>query len=177
MAEKGAAWTPRTRRTRGASIHAFVVMTHALTAVALWGSAVTAAAQPTAQPSAPPAQPEQSAPPTVAAIPIPEVAQHAEQMATLLRSSDGTAGADAGIEGVEVQLGEARDWISRRLVSTTDALASSPSASALANLTDSWQVMRSRLAGLDDVLTTRATVVQQRVGLLETIIAKGGICS
>jgi small-conductance mechanosensitive channel len=169
MAEKGAAWTPRTRQTRGASIHAFVVMTHALTAVALLGSAVMAAAQPTAQPSAPPAQPGQSAPPTVAAIPIPEVAQHAEQMATLLRSSDGTAGADAGIEGVEVQLGEARDWISRRLVSTTDALASSPSASALANLTDSWQVMRSRLAGLDDVLTTRATVVQQRVGLLETI--------
>ena len=128
-----------------------------------------AATQPTAPPSAPPAPPEQSAPPTVATIPIPGVAQHAEQVATLLRSGEGTAEADAGLEGVEVQLAEARDWIRQRLVSTTDALASSPSASALANLTDSWQVMRSRLAGLDDVLTTRATVVQQRVDQLETI--------
>jgi hypothetical protein len=169
MMEKGAAQTPRTRWLRGASIHALVVMAYALAAVALLGSAVMAAAQPTAQPSAQPAQSEQSAPPTVAAIPIPEVAQHAEQVATLLRSSDGTAAADAGVDRVEVQLAEAGDWIRRRLVSTTDALASSPSANALANLTDSWQVMRSRLAGLDDFLTTRATVVQQRVDQLETI--------
>jgi small-conductance mechanosensitive channel len=140
-------------------------MAHALAAVALWGSAVMAAAQPTAPPSSQPAL-EPAALPTVAAIPIPEVAQHAEQLATLLRSSDEPARADAGIE---VQLAEARDWIDRRLVSTTDVLASSPSTSALANLTDSWQLMRSRLAGLNDLLTTRATVVQQRVGQLETI--------
>jgi potassium-dependent mechanosensitive channel len=166
MAEKGAAWTPRTRWTRGASIHALVVMAHALTVVALLGSAVMAAAQPSAQP----AQPEQSVPPTVTAIPIPEVAQRAEQVAaTLLRSSDGMAAADAAIAGAEVRLADAGDWIRRRLVSTTDALASSPSANALANLTDSWQVMRSRLAGLDDLLTTRAMVVQQRADELETI--------
>jgi small-conductance mechanosensitive channel len=70
-----------------------------------------------------------------------------------------------------VQLAAAGDWIHRRAVSTTQALASSPSANALGNLTDSWQLMRSRLAALNDALTARATTVQQRIEQLDAMRA------
>jgi hypothetical protein len=56
-------------------------------------------------------------------------------------------------------------------VNTTETLASSPSASALANLADAWQAMRSRLVALNDKLTRRATLAQQRVQQIETMRA------
>ena len=141
-------------------------MVRALVALVLLGSATAASAQPTSPPPAPAAKPAQPAAGAVTPIPIPEIAQRAEQVSTLLRSAQMPEASD--FDDVELELTGAADWIHRNHVSATLALASSPSATALANLADSWQAMRSRLVALNDKLTRRATVAQQRVDQIET---------
>jgi potassium-dependent mechanosensitive channel len=145
---------------------AVVVVALALVAIAPLGSPVTGSAQPTAQP----AQPTQPSAPPLILIPIPEIAQRAEQAAALLRSAENTP-PHPDVPDAEVLLASAGSWIRKRLVSTSQALASSPSEHALATLTDSWQLMRSRLAGLNETLTTHATILQQRVEQLEPMRA------
>jgi potassium efflux system protein len=146
-----------------------IAMAHVLAALVLLGSALAASAQPTARPGAPTARPAEAAATTIAPIPIPEIAQRAEQVATLLRS--GQAPDSSESDDADLGLTDAADWIRKRDVSTTEALASSPSANALANLTDSWQAMRARLVALNDKLTRRATLAQQRVDQIETMRA------
>src|SRR5215470_761006 len=127
-------------------------MARAVLALLLIGGAATAAAQTPAQPGSP--TPSPTAAPVITPIPIPEIAQRAEQVATLLRmAEDGMT--DATVHDVEARLAATADWIRPRLVSTTEALASSPSSSALAYLADSWQMSRARLVGLNDTLTRR----------------------
>jgi potassium-dependent mechanosensitive channel len=160
---------------RGICVHALGVAAHALAAVGLFGialfdPAVTASAEPPTQPAAPPSEPKPSAAPAITPIPIPQIAQRAEEAATFLRAAaeDPT---DAHVDDADVELTVAADWIRDHLESTGQALAASPSANALANLTDSWQLIRARLAVLNDTLTRRATLAQQRVEQLDTIQA------
>ena len=164
--------TSRSSRPWGVCVRALPVLAPApaLAAVALFASAVTASAQPTPQPSASTDQPKPSAAPAITPIPIPRIAQSAEEAAALLRTA-GENRADPDVDDAEVQLAAAADWIHGHLKSTGQALASSPSASAVANLTDSWHMVRSRLAALNDTLTRRATLAQQRVEQLETMQA------
>jgi len=148
---------------------AYVSTAHALAALVLLGSALAVSAEPIARPPAPAAGHTPAAARTITPIPIPEIAQRAEQVTTLLRpgqAPDSSESDDAGLE-----LADAADRIRKRHVSTTEALASSPSANALANLADSWQAMRSRLVALNDKLTRRATLAQQRVDQIETMRA------
>ena len=152
------------RKSRGVRARAHVWTAQALAALVVLGSALAAAAQPTAAPPAPPTPPTAS---TITPIPIPEIAQRAEQATTLLRSGHPPQASD--FDDAELELRGTADWIHRRHVSTTEALASSPSANALANLADSWQAMRSRLVALNDKLTRRATLAQQRVEQLEVM--------
>lgn len=142
---------------------------HALAALVFLGSAPAASAQPTPGPAAPAARPVQAAAATIAPIPIPEIAQRAEQVTALLHF--GQAPERSEDDDADLELTDAADRIRKRHVSTTEALASSPSANALANLTDSWQAMRSRLVALNDKLTRRATLAQQRVDQMETMRA------
>lgn len=148
------------------------IAAHVLAAVLLLGSIATVAAQPAAGPAPAPAptHPMPSSAGTITPIPVPEVAQRAEQVTTLLRSAEQMP-ADRDVGNAQVQLARTGEWIGRRLVSTTQALASSPSANALANLTESWQATRSRLADLNDKLTRQATLVQQRLEEIETMRA------
>jgi small-conductance mechanosensitive channel len=145
------------------------VCARALAALVVLGSALTASAQPPARPAAPAAQPTQAPASTIMPIPIPEIAQRAAQVTTLLRSLQTPELSE--FDDADFELTGAADWIHKRYVSTTDALASSPSANALASLADSWQAMRSRLVALNDKLTRRATLVQQRVEQIETMRA------
>ena len=131
--------------------------------------ALAASAQPAARPAATAAPSAQGPASTITPIPIPEIAQRAEQINTLLRSLQPPE--PSGLDDAELELTRAADWIHKRHASTTDALASSPSANALASLADSWQAMRSRLVALNDKLTRRATLVQQRVEQIETMRA------
>ena len=137
-------------------------------ALALWASAVLpASAQPAAAPQTQQKEPVQAA---VTPIPVPEIAQRAEQVPPALRSVEQIAtGSD--VQEIEAELPAAAAWIRGRLVGTTQALASSPSANALATLTDSWRVMRSRLATWNDTLTRRATQLAQGAEQLEVMRA------
>jgi len=144
----------------------------AAVALALFAPGASGAAPPPAVPgvAALPIQPAQSAVPPTTPIAVPEVAQRAEQVAILLRAAEQNA-ADADVDEIATQLAAAGDWIHRHLVGTLQTLASLPSAHALVNLTDLWQVMRSRLVAWSDTLTQRATLLEQQVARLETMRA------
>ena len=115
------------------------------------------------------AQPAQE-PPAVgratAPIPVPDIAQRAEQVTTLLRMAEESPAGEQ-VQEIESQLAATDSWINRRVVGTTQTLTSLPSANALENLIDLWGVMRSRLAGWSDTLTRRARLLQQQVEQLE----------
>ena len=161
--------TSGTRSARRIRIRALVVAAHTLVGAALLGSALTASAQLTAEPTASPTAPKQMPATTMAPIPIPEIAQRAEQVAMLLQSAEEPA--DPRMEDVDAQLAAAGEWIRARLVPTVQALTSSPSGNVLTNLTDSWNLMRSRLSALNDALTRRATLIQRRVDELDVMQA------
>ncbi len=130
-----------------------------------WGSAPP----PTSAQPAPEA--EQPAQPTVTPIPVPEIAQRAEDVASLLRQSAERLATDSEVQDVDSRLPVASEWIRGRLAATTQTLDSSPSSSALANLSDSWMVMRSGLAGWNDVLTRRATQLERELSQFEALRA------
>src|SRR5467141_3252990 len=91
-----------------------------------------------------------------------------QQVPLALRSVEQIAtGSD--VQDIEAQLPAAAEWIRGRLMGTTQALASSPSANALATLADSWRVTRSRLATWNDTLTRRATQLAQGAEQLEVM--------
>src|SRR5438552_2724049 len=139
-------------------------------ALALWGSA---ALPVSAQPAASQTQQKEPVQPAVVPIPVPEIAQRAEQVPPALRSVEQIAtGSD--VQDIEAQLPAAAAWIRGRLMGTTQALASSPSANALATVTDSWRVMRSRLVTWNDTLTRRATQLAQGAEQLEVMRATWG---
>jgi len=138
------AWSPSVACVRG------------LMVVALAGASVVSWASAPPPTSAQPApQAEQPAQPTATPIPVPEIAQRAEDVATLLRQSAERLATDPEVQDVENHLPAASEWIRGRLAATTQTLDSSPSSNALANLSDSWRVMRSGLAGWNDMLTRR----------------------
>ena len=157
------------RRPRRVHARALVSMAHALAALTLLGSALAASAQPAARPAAAAAQSAQGPASSITPIPIPEIAQRAEQATTQLRSAQAPEASE--FRDAELDLTGAADWINKRHLTTTETLASSPSGNALANLADSWQAMRSRLVALNGTLTKRATLAQQRVEQIETMRA------
>ena len=130
-----------------------------------WGSAPP----PTSAQPAP--QSAQRAQPPVTPIPVPEVAQRAEDVAGLLRQSAERLAKDPEIQDVDDRLPAASEWISGRLVSTTQTVDSLPSSSVLDNLSDSWMVMRSELAGWSDTLTRRATQLERDLSQLDVLRA------
>jgi len=154
------AWSPSI-----ACVRSLVVVVLAGASFAPWGSAPP----PTyAQPA------RQGAPPVAAPatpIPVPEIAQRAEEVATLLRQTAERIATDPEAQDVEIRLQAASEWIRGRLVATAQTLNWSPSASALADLSDSWMLMRSELATLDGILTRRATQLERDLGQLEALRA------
>ena len=154
------AWSPSIACVRGRAVVALVGVS-----VVWWGFAPP----PTfAQPAPQAAQPAQ---PTATPIPVPEIAQRAEDVATLLRQSAERLATDPEVQDVETRLPAASEWIRRRLVGTTQTLDSSPSSSALADLSDSWLVMRSELTGWNATLTRRATQLERELSQFEGLRA------
>ena len=151
-----------------AAIHGVIVAGIALAAVASRAAGAPAPSAPAGPQSPVPAatQLAQSVALPIAPIPVPEIAQRAEQVAILVRTAEQSP-ADVEVQDIESQLAAADDWIRRRVVGTTQTLGSLPSANALANLTDLWRVMRSRLIAWNKTLTTRATLLEQQVEQVE----------
>jgi potassium-dependent mechanosensitive channel len=125
-----------------------------------WGSAIPPALVQSVTPGQPPA------PLPVTPIPVPEIAQRAEDVATFLRQSAERRASNPELEAVARQLPEAGEWIRGRLISTAQTLDSTPSSDALDNLTDLWTVMRSELAAWNDTVTRRATQLEQELNQL-----------
>ena len=114
---------------------------------------------------------ERTAPttPTVSPIPIPEIAQRAEDVTALLRRRAEQLAASPEIEAIESRLPAVAEEIPRRLAVTRQALVSSPSPSALTMLADSWRVTRSELAVQSDILTRRARVLERELEQIEAM--------
>ncbi|HXJ80410.1 MAG TPA: mechanosensitive ion channel domain-containing protein [Candidatus Methylomirabilis sp.] len=102
---------------------------------------------------------------------MPEIAQRAEEVMALARQSADRLAADSRIQDVENRLADASEWIRARLVATTEALHASPSEGALTNLTDSWTLMRGRLADLNQTLTRVAIDLDRELSQFETLRA------
>lgn len=144
------AWSPSVACGRG------------LVALALAGASFVWWASAPAPASAQPApKAEQPAQPTATPIPVPEIAQRAEEVATLLRQSAERLATDPEVLDVDNRLPAASEWIRGRLVAAAQTVDSSPSPSALANLSDSWMVMRSELARWNDTLARRTTHLER----------------
>src|SRR3989442_1075925 len=155
----------RETRRRAAGVRGLVVVALAGVALVSWGSAPP----PTSAQPAP--QAAQRPQPAVTPIPVPEIAQRAEDVAGLLRQSAERLAKDPEVQDVEDRLRAASEWISDRLVSTTPTVNSLPSSSVLDNLSDSWMVMRSELAGWNDTLTRRATQLERDLSQLDELRA------
>ncbi len=154
------AWTPIVARVRGPLLIALAGASCVLGGAAPAPSSAQPAA-PQTQPALPPAPP----------IPVPEIAQRAEEVATLLRQSAERLVAGPEVQDIDNRLPVASEWIRKRLVGTTQTLDSSPSSSALAYLTDAWMVMRSQLAAWNDALTRRATQLERELRQFEALRA------
>ena len=139
--------------------------------IALTGRLVSAAAEPSPRPAPAAALPAAPGSPPVVPIPVPEIAQRAEEVAMLLQSSSARAATDSRVMEVERQLDEAADWISGRLLETTETLDASPSAGALATLTDSWMLMRHRLVQWNESLTRRALELERDLAQFDALRA------
>ena len=107
------------------SVRRLIVL--ALTGTALVGS-LSGPSRTFAQPIT---RQEGSAPPSSRPIPIPEIAQRAEDVATLLRQSP-ERGVGRDVRDVEGGLAAASEWIRERLLRTTRILASEQRARLLA---------------------------------------------
>src|SRR5215470_13902072 len=115
--------------------------------VALAGVPIPTWAQ-TASPAAAGAAAKASPPPAGPAatpIPVPEIAQRAEEVAIVLRQSQDALAADPEVQRVVDRLPAAGEWIRGRLTATRETLVSWPSSTALVNASDSWRLMRSEL--------------------------------
>lgn len=146
-----------------ASVRRLIVL--ALTGTALVGS-LSGPSPIYAQPIT---RQEGSAPPSSRPIPIPEIAQRAEDVATLLRQSPERAGVGRDVRDVEGGLAAASEWIRERLLRTTRTLASASSPNTLTNLAESWQVMRSRLAAWNVTLTGNERQLERGIEQLDAI--------
>jgi hypothetical protein len=112
---------------------------------------------------------EGSAPPSSRLIPIPEIAQRAEDMASLLRQSTERVGVSRDVRDVEGGLAAASEWIRKRLLRTTRVLASASSPDTLTNLAESWQLMRSQLANWNVTLTGNERQLERGIEQLDGI--------
>jgi hypothetical protein len=149
-----------------------VVSVRQLIVLALTGTALVGLLSGSFPTLAQPATPQQgSAPPSSKPIPIPEIAQRAEDVATLLRQSTERAGVDRDVRDVEGGLLAASEWIRERLLRTTRVLTWSSSPNTLTNLTESWQLMRARLTAWNVTLTGNARRFERELDLLEAVRA------
>ena len=140
-------------------------------ALLLLAGAGPAAAQtaPGAQtaPATPPAPARTPEPVTPATIPVPEVAQRAEEVAAYLRSLDLLIVPTADIDAIQRQMPEMTARTDQRLSETRAVLGSDPALTTLDMLAESWQTRRLELARWIDLLTRYATRLEDEIARLK----------
>jgi small-conductance mechanosensitive channel len=134
-------------------------------ALAIGSTASASAAPPPAPASTNTAQPVKPAAP--ASIPIAEISQRAEEVNGLLRNLEKDLRSNAQIQKIEHELGPLMSRLDARLDRTQHTLESGAELGVLDTFVDLWQSSRVGLAEWIEVLTARATwLEQQRAGLV-----------
>jgi small-conductance mechanosensitive channel len=104
-------------------------------------------------------------------IPVPEIAERAGEVATLLRQTREVQAPGPIFLTISDELPSISEWIRERFDATAEALGSSVSPTALATLADSWRVRRSRLVAWNGVLTQQGMQLERARQQLEGIFA------
>ena len=107
-----------------------------------------------------------------AAIPVPEIAQRADEVATFLRQVAASLASNAELEAIAQKLPDASARLTTRLGETKQLLDAEPDLARLDALVDAWRTRRLELLKWMDVITARArqleTAIAQVRGLRET---------
>jgi potassium-dependent mechanosensitive channel len=117
---------------------------------------------------------EQVASPPAAAlvpIPVPEIAERAGEVATLLRQTREAEAPGPILQTISDELPPISEWIRERFAATAEALDSSVSPIALATLADSWRVRRSQLVARNGALTQQGMQLERARQQLEAVHA------
>ena len=133
-----------------------------------------AAPPPAVQQKAPPAPgPEQKdqAPQTPVSVPVPEIAQRAEEVAGLLRELEALAAPGPAIEAMQAGLPDVSARLGQELDSTIGTLKQDPALTTLDGLTQSWQASRAASARWQEALTVRATQLEEGLARLAILRA------
>ena len=123
-------------------------------------------------PPAPGAEQKAQAPQTPVSIPIPEIAKQAEEVTQLLRDLEALAVPGPAIDVIPARLPEVSSRLSRELDSATETLKHDPALTTLDLLTQSWQASRLELTGWVEVLTKRATQLEEALDRLAGLRAR-----
>ena len=141
-------------------------MCPALSSAAPEAPSATGQSPPSGPSKAPPA-PEKPPPP--ASIPVPEIARKAEEVAKTLRDFDALLAPSPAIETVEKRLPDITTRMAAQREVTIRQLEGQPSGPTLDALAALWHTTRVELAGYVDLLTRKATDLEEAMGRLTVL--------
>jgi potassium-dependent mechanosensitive channel len=105
-------------------------------------------------------------------IPVPEIAERAGEVVTLLRQTREAQAPGPILQTISDALPPISEWIRDRFAATAGALDSSVSPIALATLADSWRARRSQLVTWNGVLTQQGMQLERARQQLEAVHAR-----
>jgi small-conductance mechanosensitive channel len=143
----------------------------ALAAAPAGPAAAVAPALPQKVPPAPGVEQKAQAAPVPVSIPIPEITTQAEKVAKLLGDLEALAAPGPSIDAIQAGLPEVSARLGPELASTIETIEHDPTLTTLDRLTQSWQASRLDLAGKVEVLTGRATQLENALDRLSGLRA------
>ncbi len=105
-----------------------------------------------------------------ASIPVPEIAKRADEVSTLLRDLDTFLASNADVEAIRQRLPELQVRIDAQQEETKRAIEGRPPLAVLDGLMVSWKVIRGELVKAVEVLTERATRLEQELERLQGLL-------
>jgi small-conductance mechanosensitive channel len=112
------------------------------------------------------------APPAPAAIPVPEIVRRAEEAAKLLREFDELAEPPRAIDAIQARLPEVSARLGPELESTIETLKETPQGAIVDRLQQAWRSSRLELVANVEVLTKRATQLEDAMDQLAALRAR-----
>ena len=102
---------------------------------------------------------KRTAVPTIAAIPVPEIATRATKASTLLRALNTRLAPSPQIDTIQKQLPEVSARIDRTLTEAVDMLKGQPTLEAPQAEEQLWQAIEAQMSGWLEVLTERSVAL------------------
>jgi potassium efflux system protein len=104
--------------------------------------------------------------PATTSIPVPQIAQRAEEVSSELRSLDTLLASRADVDAIRAKLPETSTRLTEQLNETARAVDESPAFWALDALAESWRAAQASLGRWVATLTRRATLLEQALDRL-----------